>query len=516
MQSNFCFRRKYLLTALLACTVGLGACGGGNDGAVSGGLGSSATDTPAAAAESGGQAGPTEGSMAATSTVATGQSIFTTQLPATTNNTDGVAVNYELGMRFSSASAGMITALRFYKASYETGSHTGRIWSPSGTLLGSVVFSTETASGWQTATLATPIRAAANTTYTVTVNTGATYYVATSNGLASKISSGPLSTIVGSNGAYGPVGSYPTQSWQASNYFRDVVFVPDVAAPPPAGLQNLFGTQTPATTNNTDGANVNYELGLRFTASTAGQVNGVRFFKASSESGVHTGKLWSATGALLGSVVFSNETASGWQTAHLATPIQLVAGAVYAVTVNTGASYYVATGNALAAKASSGNLDTVVGSNGIYGPVGAYPTQSWQATNYFRDVVFQPATTSPAPTPTPSPAPTPTPSPTPTPTPTPTPSPTPTPTPTPTPLPATATLSWSAPAAAAVTGYRVYYGTAPGVYLQAPGSGLSIGAATTYTLSGIQRGPAYYFAVTAVDAAGNESPYSNEVMKMIQ
>jgi fibronectin type 3 domain-containing protein len=84
------------------------------------------------------------------------------------------------------------------------------------------------------------------------------------------------------------------------------------------------------------------------------------------------------------------------------------------------------------------------------------------------------------------------------------------------PVPATATLSWSAPAAAAVTGYRVYYGTAPGVYLQAPGSGISIGAATTYTLSGIQRGPAYYFAVTAVDAAGNESPYSNEVMKMIQ
>ena len=54
--------------------------------------------------------------------------------------------------------------------------------------------------------------------------TGGTYYVATNGGLASAIANGPLSTIVGGNGTYGNSGAYPTNSWQTSNYYRDVVF----------------------------------------------------------------------------------------------------------------------------------------------------------------------------------------------------------------------------------------------------------------------------------------------------
>ncbi len=161
----------------------------------------------------------------ATVTVSTSQnvpqSIFTTQTPAT-STTDGV--DYELGTRFTSTSAGQITAIRFYKTANESGTHTGRIWSASGQQLASVVFTGESASGWQQQTLATPLAITANTEYMVTVNTSNGYYATTDGGLGSQITSGDLKTVVGSNGRYGSVGSYPTSSWQNSNYFRDVVF----------------------------------------------------------------------------------------------------------------------------------------------------------------------------------------------------------------------------------------------------------------------------------------------------
>jgi len=48
------------------------------------------------------------------------------------------------------------------------------------------------------------------------------------------------------------------------------------------------------------------------------------------------------------------------------------------------------------------------------------------------------------------------------------------------------------------------------------GGGVSAGNATTFTVTGLPRGSLYYFTVTSVDAAGNESNYSNEVSKLIQ
>ena len=79
----------------------------------------------------------------------------------------------------------------------------------------------------------------------------------------------------------------------------------------------------------------------------------------------------------------------------------------------------------------------------------------------------------------------------------------------------TATLAWDAVTASGLSGYRVYYGTAPGTYLQSPGNGISVGSVTTYTVSGLGRGLRYYFAVTAFDGSGNETTYSNEVFKDI-
>ena len=79
----------------------------------------------------------------------------------------------------------------------------------------------------------------------------------------------------------------------------------------------------------------------------------------------------------------------------------------------------------------------------------------------------------------------------------------------------TAILTWDAVVNSNLSGYRVYYGTAPGVYIQAPGGGIAVGNVTTYTLSGLNSGTRYYFAVTAVDTSNNESPFSSEVFKDI-
>jgi hypothetical protein len=77
----------------------------------------------------------------------------------------------------------------------------------------------------------------------------------------------------------------------------------------------------------------------------------------------------------------------------------------------------------------------------------------------------------------------------------------------------TAILSWDPVTAAGLGGYRVYYGTAPGTYLQPIGQGIGVGNVVTYNLTGLKSGIRYYFAATSVATSGVESVYSNEVFK---
>lgn len=61
----------------------------------------------------------------------------------------------------------------------------------------------------------------------------------------------------------------------------------------------------------------------------------------------------------------------------------------------------------------------------------------------------------------------------------------------------------------------MYYGTAPRTYLQAMGSGVKLGNVGSYSFTGLASGKTYYFSVTSIDAANNESPLSTEVSKLI-
>jgi hypothetical protein len=65
-----------------------------------------------------------------------------------------------------------------------------------------------------------------------------------------------------------------------------------------------------------------------------------------------------------------------------------------------------------------------------------------------------------------------------------------------------------------LAGYRIYYGTSSGTYLQAPGNGIDVGNVTTFTVTGLTPGTTYYFVATAYDAT-DESVFSNEACKAV-
>ncbi|WP_250034302.1 N,N-dimethylformamidase beta subunit family domain-containing protein [Paractinoplanes maris] len=407
----------------------------------------------------------------------------------------------EVGTRFRADVAGRVTAIRFYKSSANTGTHVGHLWSASGSLLSTVTFTGETASGWQQATLATPVTLTAGTTYVVSYYAPNGRYAAdtgyfATRGYDNEPLHAPRDGTDGANGVYRFGTGFPTLAWESANYWVDVVFspgggTPDTTAPavvtrtpapgatgvartataaatfsepvtgaliavtgvagattydagtstatftpsaPLAGSTsytvtvsgardaagNLMAatswsfttaastpsgcpcsiwaaTVTPGTPAEPDSGAV--EVGTKFRSDVAGQVTGVRFYKGGGNTGTHVGHLWSASGTALGTVTFTGESATGWQTATFATPVTIAAGTTYVV------SYYAPTGRYAtdsgyftSSGVDNGSLhalrDGVDGPNGVYryGTGGGFPSASWQGSNYWVDVLFTPGT----------------------------------------------------------------------------------------------------------------------------
>ena len=423
-------------------------------------------------------------------------SVFSSSsVPAVASENDHDPV--ELGMKFSTSSPGYVTGIRFYKGSQNTGTHTGYLWSGTGSLLASVTFTNETATGWQQANLSTPVYISSGTTYVVSYWAPNGGYATTLNYFTSAVNNTPLQGLA--NGADGPNGvyrygdtSFPTASFNSSNYWVDVAFsatsMPDPAvsratpannstsAPPnttptavfnqsvtassisfvlkdaqgqpvagsisyatgtftatftPAvplaynttytatvsGAANGAGgtmaapfswsfqtaaapncpcsvfaaSSVPTTQNTVDPAAV--ELGMKFQSDVAGSVTGIRFYKGSQNTGTHTGYLWSGTGSLLASVTFTNESASGWQTATLSVPVAITPGATYVVSYFAPKGNYSSSSGYFNSSSDAAPLhapDTISGGgNGVYRYGDAsFPTSTFNATNYWVDVVF--------------------------------------------------------------------------------------------------------------------------------
>lgn len=166
-------------------------------------------------------------------------------------------------------------------------------------------------------------------------------------------------------------------------------------------------TETPV--GASDAAEI--ELGVKFKSDDDGYINAIRFYKTAGNDGTHIGHLWTEAGVLLGEVIFTTETASGWQTAYFDSSIAIAANTTYV------ASYYAPQGNYAFAGAyfSSTGFDNAPlhalqdgenGSNGVYkyGPSGSLFSgsgpDSFNAGNYWVDVEFdivpRPDTTPPS------------------------------------------------------------------------------------------------------------------------
>ena len=81
------------------------------------------------------------------------------------------------------------------------------------------------------------------------------------------------------------------------------------------------------------------------------------------------------------------------------------------------------------------------------------------------------------------------------------------------------TLSWISPTINSngtyltdLAGYKIYYGTESGNYL----NNVDVGNITNYQINNLTAGLTHFFTVTAYDIAGNESGYSKEIVKFIQ
>ena len=429
----------------------------------------------------------------------------------------------ELGVRFRADASGTISGVRFYKAATNTGTHIGSLWTSSGALLATAQFAGESGSGWQQVSFATPVPITANTTYVASYHTNTGNYGVDGAYFASAGADNmPLHALAtgvdGANGLYLYGGNaFPTQSFNATNYWVDVVYnngPPDTTPPTVVSVAPVNGTTdvnvavsttatfseamngatitastmvlrdsinavvasavsynasthvatltptasltasrtytatvtsgvggvtdlagnalssdavwsfttaavstdstgptcpctiwnasaTPSSIANDSSA---VELGVRFRADAAGTISGVRFYKSATNTGTHTGSLWTSSGVLLATAQFTGEGDSGWQQVDFATPVPINANTTYVVSYHTNTGNYGIDG----AYFASGGADNaplhalatgVDGADGLYLYGGsAFPTQSYNAANYWVDVVYNsgpPDTTPP-------------------------------------------------------------------------------------------------------------------------
>jgi len=282
------------------------------------------------------------------------------------------------------------------------------------------------------------------------------------------------------------------QKWLSSRYAKPFLFVLAFVIIGAGGLYlasaattsySLWGSTIPKTLAVSSSSGV--ELGVRFHATVAGYVTGVRFYKSALNTGTHTGDLWDSQGRLLASVIFTNETSSGWQNASFATPVSIASGADYIISYHAPNGHYSVNKSYLSRTRSRNNLiapmNTIAAPNGVYVNTTApktFPNQSGNGANYWVDVVFSTKLINPQPAPA-----------------------------APTGVIASAqtngsvVVSWQASVSTnGISGYTVYRGGSKYATL---GS-----ITTTYTDTATQPGTTYSYQVQATDSTGQTSALS--------
>jgi large repetitive protein len=145
-----------------------------------------------------------------------------------------------LGVKFRAAFDGVVSAVRFYKPKDDAATtHSVQLWSyPAGVLLGSGTVNGTLPTGWIEVPLTTPVPVSANITFLASYFNTSGFYSNTDNAFLTAVVNGPLSAIAtddpdGGNGVYGYGTSptFPTNQYNATNYWVDVSYVPNGSGP---------------------------------------------------------------------------------------------------------------------------------------------------------------------------------------------------------------------------------------------------------------------------------------------
>lgn len=177
----------------------------------------------------------------------------------------------------------------------------------------------------------------------------------------------------------------------------NVSWVFTTAAPPPPPPGNCPCSiwpvnAIPANPDSNEAASV--EVGVKFRSSSNGLIVGIRFYKGADNTGTHIGNLWTSTGTLLASAVFTNETSSGWQQVYFSNPVPIVAGTTYIASYFAPKGYYAFDQTFFTATVNSPPLSAlgngVDGPNGVftYASASTFPSSSYNASNYWVDMIY--------------------------------------------------------------------------------------------------------------------------------
>lgn len=173
------------------------------------------------------------------------QSLFTSQTPASGDNSDGGAAGIVTATTIRFAQAGYCFGIRYFSTVTVGGTYTGQMWqvtaadtSPAGTSLASKVGSTPSSAGWNTITFDTPVAVSTATLYRFGLHNSAGRYVSTGNffGVGDLVNGDLTADVDGDNpiglgslnqgtfAANAAAGTYPSSSFNHTCYFIDTLF----------------------------------------------------------------------------------------------------------------------------------------------------------------------------------------------------------------------------------------------------------------------------------------------------
>lgn len=335
----------------------------------------------------------------------------------------------ELGMRFQVTTDGEIEAFRVWRGDANDADMPVTLWAADGTKIATATFADTDSQGWQEVRLDSPVAVQAGQTYTVSYHAPQGQYAVSENGFNNGMTSGSISVESGAGVFnYGSGGSAPTQSYNNSNYWIDVVFdgtdeqgpggvvtptpptddtptppvdekptppVDDKPTPPvddtPTDADDTFSLWSPSDTPRTAVENDSnaVELGMQFEVTTDGEIEAFRVWRGDANDADMPVTLWAADGTKIATATFVDTDSQGWQEVKLDSPIKVEAGQTYTVSYNAPQGNYAVSEYGFNRGMTSGPITVKPGAGVFgYGSGDSAPTESYNKSNYWIDVVF--------------------------------------------------------------------------------------------------------------------------------